>query len=118
MLQAAILTTPYHSLWLCSLLTVATRQSAGGGIEPYLLRTYSSAAEEEEAEPGSGGSGKCPGGKCPGLPGTSDAQLWQAVEATSAELACDPPNADDRTETSPAEVFWCMASTASRITPQ
>jgi len=40
------------------------------------------------------------------------------VEATSAELACDPPNADDRTDTSPAEVFWCMASTASRITPQ
>ena len=89
-LQAAILTTPYHSLWLCSLLTVATRQSAGGGIEPYLLRTYSSAAEEEEAEPGSGGSGKCPGGKCPGLPGTSDAQLWQAVEATSAAPAIFP----------------------------
>ena len=67
---------------------VATRQSAEGGIEPYLLRTYSSAAEE--AATAGGGSGKCPGGKCPDLPGTSDALLWQAVEATSAAPAIFP----------------------------
>lgn len=88
---------------------VATRQSAEGGIEPYLLRTYSSAAEEapprregregredrerptsSQGRGGSGGAKHAPK-HAGGLPGTSDAQLWQAVEATSAAPAIFPP---------------------------
>lgn len=87
---------------------VATRQSAGGGLEPYLLRTYSSADEEATREGGAesrpprgeeaeeAGMGRTvdgssfPDGHRGGLPGTSDAQLWQAVEATSAAPAIFP----------------------------
>ena len=50
---------------------VATRQKPDGGLEPYLLRTYAVGAWDE-------------------LPGTSEAQLWQAIEATSAAPAIFP----------------------------
>ena len=45
-----------------------------------------------------------------------DSRVEAIVEAT-AELACDPPVVDRRADPSPA-AFWCMASTASPITPQ
>ena len=47
--------------------------------------------------------------------------LVEAIVEATAELACDPPYdppvVDRRADPSPA-AFWCMASTASRITPQ
>ena len=80
---------------------VATRQSAGGGLEPYLLRTYPGGDGAEAAEPAGKAKAKAKGTARapPGdlartsaelLPGTCDAQLWQAVEATSAAPAIFP----------------------------
>jgi len=78
---------------------VATRQSAGGGLEPYLLRTYPGVGGAEAAEPAGKAKAKGTARAPPGdlartsaelLPGTCDAQLWQAVEATSAAPAIFP----------------------------
>ena len=78
---------------------VATRYSAAG-LEPFLFRTYTCGTGEDGSSDGGAGGGPALADhkmaaqtSVPPLAGTSDAELWQAIEATSAAPAIFPTSA-------------------------
>ena len=72
---------------------VATRCGAAG-LEPYLFRTYTCGTGEDGSSGGdSDADERVAEASAPPLAGTSDAELWQAIEATSAAPVIFPTSA-------------------------